>query len=164
MKRKQAKKVNAVTGTVIRGTLSLIFYGVVIALVLSAIRWGYQFGYNVFNGKPKTNGPEIAIQYTVEEEQSIRSIAEDLKKKGLIEDSWVMIVQKVFYEYNIIPGTYELNSGMTSREILEWMTKLSNSIAEETEAETTEAETTEETAEGDSEDGGEDPSAEGGAE
>lgn len=131
MERKNTRKVNEVTGVVIRGTLSVIFYALVTAFVLTAVRWGYQFGYDVFNGKPMTNGAQITVQYTVEEEQSIRTIAQDLEDAGLIPDKWIMIVQKVFYNYNIIPGTYELNSGMTSQEILVWMTKLSNSIAEE---------------------------------
>ncbi|MCI8513807.1 MAG: endolytic transglycosylase MltG [Lachnospiraceae bacterium] len=131
MERKRAKKVNEVTGVVIRGALSLIFYAVVAAFVLTAVRWGYQFGYDIFNGKPMTNGPQVTLQYTVEEEESIRTIAGNLEEAGLIKDRWIMIIQKVFYDYNIIPGTYELNSGMTSKEILEWMTKLSNAIVEE---------------------------------
>lgn len=167
MERKRAKKVNEVTGVVIRGTLSLIFYAIVVAFVLTAVRWGYQFGYDVFNGKPMTNGAQTTLKYTVEEEQSIRTIAEDLEEAGLIRDKWIMIVQKVFYNYNIIPGTYELNSGMTSQEILIWMTKLSNSVAEQdpSEGETAGEESGDESGqeESASEEGGADPS-EGGAE
>lgn len=163
MERKRTKKVNEVTGVVIRGALSLIFYAIVAAFVLTAVRWGYQFGYDVFNGKPMTNGAQTRLKYTVEEEQSIRTIAEDLEEAGLIRDKWIMIVQKVFYNYNIIPGTYELNSGMTSQEILIWMTKLSNSVAEQepSEGETAGEESGQE--ESASEEGGADPS-EGGAE
>ena len=168
MKRKHTKRVNAVTGTVIRGTLSILFYAVVIAFVIKGARWGYQFGYDVFNGSALTAEKGPVVQYKIETDASIRTIAADLEKLGLIKDSKIMIVQKVFYDINLLPGTYELDSSMTSREMLDWMSKLTNAIAkpEDEEPETeaaTEAETeTQAETETASEDGGE--SAEGGAE
>lgn len=144
MKRKHAKRVNAITGTVVRGAISLVFYAFVIVFVLKAARIGFQFGYDVFNGSPLTEEKGQVVTYTVEEGDSIRKIAADLEELGVIKNQYVMIVQKVFYNINYKPGTFELDSSMTSKEVLDWMTMISHSIVEETEApeETTEEETT----------------------
>ena len=147
MKKKHTRQVNAVSGTVIRGALSLVFYAFVITLVISAAKWGFGFGYEVFNGDALTEEKGEVIRYTIEEYASIRTIAADLEELGLIKDKNIMIVQKVFFGTNLLPGTYELDSSMTSKEMLDWMAMLSHAVevpTEEAEEETTPAPSAEE--------------------
>ncbi len=158
MKKKHARRIKMGIGMVIRGCISLVFYTVVIIGLLWATKESFQFGYDVFNGKPLTETKGEVIRYTVEEGDSIRKIAADLEELGLIENQYIMIVQKVFYNVHYKPGTFELNSGMTSKEMLDWMTMISHSVVEETEApaETTAEETqAEETTAGGETTGGE---------
>ena len=38
---------------------------------------------------------------------------------GLIRNELAVRIQKMFYDYEIYPGTYTLNTSMTSKEILQ---------------------------------------------
>ena len=56
---------------------------------------------------------------TIPEEQSESQTLETLKAVGLIKNELAVRIQKEFYDYEIYPGTYTLNTSMTSKEILQ---------------------------------------------
>ena len=47
-----------------------------------------------------------------------------LIKKGLIKNKATFIIQAKFYEYEVHSGTYQLNTSMTSRDILEVLNEI----------------------------------------
>ena len=47
-----------------------------------------------------------------------------LEEMGLIQSRYIFMIQALFYEYDIYPGTYQLNTSMTSKEMLEEMSVL----------------------------------------
>ena len=52
--------------------------------------------------------------------ESVSEAAEFLARKGLIKSEFAFIFQSKFYDYETIyPGTYTLNTSMTSKEILQ---------------------------------------------
>ena len=65
---------------------------------------------------------------TISEGETASQAADQLAEAGLIKSKYVFMVQAIFYDYTIYPGTYELNTSMTSKEMLE---QLSTMPAEE---------------------------------
>ena len=89
-----------------------LFYG---------IRWAYRFGYSVFTTLTVDTAPGRNVEFTVLEGQSLRSVGEELVANGLTASSAVFVVQARIYGYEILPGTYTLNTSQTIYEMLRIM-------------------------------------------
>jgi UPF0755 protein len=89
-----------------------LFYG---------IRWAYNFGYSVFTTPTVDAPPGRNVEFTVLEGQSVRSVGEELVQSGLTASSAVFAVQARIYGYEILPGTYTLNTSQTIYEMLRIM-------------------------------------------
>lgn len=119
MRRSTEKLLKKVVGSSFSIALTMVFLVVFITFMVRAVKWGYNFGYSVFNEPPVDEQNGIVIEYTVADGAGIREIAKDLEKLGLIRDANVMIVQKLIYQYTIYPGTYQLSTSMQSKDMLE---------------------------------------------
>ena len=71
------------------------------------------------------------MEITLEPGASVSSVGKRLEKQGLINNQYSFIIQAMVYEYEIQPGTYTLNTSMTSREILDMLSTVSTSEEEE---------------------------------
>ena len=114
-------EINRVTGVIIRVSLRLIIYALIVLLLYEGVMTGYTFGYSIFAGKAVSPEPGITMSVTVEEGDSLSQVGQMLKEDGLIENEYVFIIQAYFYDYEIYPGTYSLSTAQTSREMLEEM-------------------------------------------
>ncbi len=97
--------------------------GIVVIVLLAVLLYlavvkGYQLGYQVFSTEEYGNTVGKTITFTVKEGESTKEVANRLEKEGLIEDAFVFRIQTVIFQKVIVPGTYELGNGMSSREIL----------------------------------------------
>ena len=52
---------------------------------------------------------------------SITDAAKLLKSYGLIANEYSFVIQAIFFDYEVNPGTYTVNTSMTSKEILQMM-------------------------------------------
>lgn len=80
----------------------------------------YDYGYRVFAEEPMTLGEGRIISIYVKEEDSVKDIGNTLEEKGLIRDANLFIVQELVSEYHgkIQPGIYDLNTSMSTEEML----------------------------------------------
>ena len=115
-----------------RVAVRLIAVLIVIALAFGA----YHVGYAVFRPEPVARGgePETCV-ITVDEGEDIESIAEELKEAGMIRSVLILRVQDRIFDYGLVPGTFEVNSGMTSIEILSWLSDSNHTLADDAPAE-----------------------------
>lgn len=83
----------------------------------------YDYGYRIFAEEPMTIGEGRIISIYVKEEDSVKDIGNTLEEKGLIRDANLFIVQELVSEYHgkIQPGIYDLNTSMSTEEMLEIM-------------------------------------------
>ena len=83
----------------------------------------YDYGYRVFAEEPMTIGEGRIISIYVKEEDSVKDIGNTLEDKGLIRDANLFLVQELVSEYHgkIQPGIYDLNTSMSTEEMLEIM-------------------------------------------
>lgn len=112
------KEINKITVTIIRVSVKLIIYAVVFLLLYEGVTRGYAFGYEVFRPSPMAAPPGVDKVVTIEED-SASAVAAQLKQLGLIPNEIIFLIQDKFYDYKIYPGTYTLNTSMTSKDILQ---------------------------------------------
>lgn len=107
-------------GMIISISLQMIICAVVIIFLYDAGVKGFAFGESVFTPdavSSEENGKDMIV--IVEEGASSLEVAKLLESKGLIEDYKVFLVQATLYQATMYPGTYTLNTSMTSEEMLE---------------------------------------------
>ncbi|MBS6645820.1 MAG: endolytic transglycosylase MltG [Clostridiaceae bacterium] len=112
------KEINKITGTIISVSGKLIVYALVILLLYEGASKGFAFGHEIFDPVPVAAAPGIDKKITIPEDTSVSEAADLLLEKGLINNKYTFIIQSKFYDYEINPGDYTLNTSMTSKEML----------------------------------------------
>lgn len=97
----------------------IIVYAIVGFMMYEGVTKGYAFGYEVFYPTAIEAEPGTEKSITIEEGTTPSQAADQLIEAGLIRNKAAFMVQALFYDYTIYPGTYELNTSMTSKEMLE---------------------------------------------
>jgi len=97
-----------------------------IIIVMLVYKWSlvaYDYGQRVFNEPPMSVGSGRTISVVVNEGDTAKEISEMLEKKGLIRDAVLFRIQEMLsaYKGELLPGTYELNTSMTTEEMMEIM-------------------------------------------
>ncbi len=80
----------------------------------------YDYGYRVFSEAPVTEGEGINKVVEIPIGSSSMEIGEILEENGLIRDSKLFFIQELLSAYrgDLQPGTYTLNTSMTSEEMM----------------------------------------------
>lgn len=112
------KEINKVTTTIISMSCKVLIYVLVFFLMYEGITRGYSYGHEIFAPTAVSQAPGREFNVVVKEGDSVKTVAKELKEKGLIRDEIIVIIQSIFYEYEMHPGTYALNTSMTSMEML----------------------------------------------
>lgn len=114
-------EINKVTGAVIAISIRLILLALIVLLLYEGVTKGYEFGHEIFYASAMEEKPGRDIDIKVEKGDSIASVAKLLKEKGLINNSYSLMIQAEFFNYKANSGSYTLNTSMTSRDILQMM-------------------------------------------
>ena len=72
------------------------------------------------------------ITVTIPDGQKDSDTIHKLKKDGLIDNELAMRVQMKFYDYEIQPGTYTLNTSMSSKKMLQILNEKTEEEGEKT--------------------------------
>ncbi len=114
------REINRITTTIISISVKLIVYALIVLLLYEAVTRGYAFGHEVFFAEAMEEKPGRDMSVTMRPDTSVSEAAKILTDKGVIKSEFAFIFQSKFYDYDTIyPGTYELNTSMTSKEILQ---------------------------------------------
>ena len=97
-----------------------------IIIVMLVYKWSlqaYDYGQRVFNEPPMSVGSGRVISVVVKEGDTAKEIGAMLEKNGLIRDAMLFRIQEMLsaYKGELLPGTYELNTSMTTEEMMEIM-------------------------------------------
>lgn len=109
----------SLAGTIVRVAVLIIAAYVIV----EAGKKAYDFGYRIFTEEPMAEAPGREVSVTVTKDDSDSTIATMLEEKGLIRDALLFRIQKKLsvYKGKVEPGTYKLNTCMTTDEMLEIM-------------------------------------------
>ena len=111
--------------------LNIVFYAIVIFAIYKVGITTREFCYQVFGDYTMDAKPGINAEITIEEGASTMEIASSLEMNRLIPNRYTFYLKVKLMGYNIMAGTYRLNTSMTYDEILEQITNYSNSIVQE---------------------------------
>lgn len=97
-----------------------------IIIVMLVYKWSmtaYEYGQRVFNEPPMSAGSGRTVTVVVNEGDTAKEIGAMLEKNGLIRDAALFRIQEMLsaYKDEMVPGTYELNTSMTTEEMMEIM-------------------------------------------
>ena len=97
-----------------------------IIIVMLVYKWSitaYEYGQRVFNEPPMSVGSGRTATVVVSEGDTAKEIGAKLEKSGLIRDAALFRIQEMLsaYKDELMPGTYELNTSMTTEEMMEIM-------------------------------------------
>lgn len=116
----RTREINKITMAIIRISVKLMVYALIILLLYEAVIRGYAFGHAVFFAEAVDSPPGKTVTVQMSGEESVSQAAKKLAGKGLIKSEFAFLFQSKFYDYDTIyPGSYELNTSMTSKEILQ---------------------------------------------
>lgn len=97
----------------------IIIFFLLTVIFLTIIAKAYDLGYQIFNTPAIAQGEGYEITFTVSEGDSVGVVARNLESAGLIKDTTVFKLQKIFYQFKIKAGTYKLSTSKSSKEILQ---------------------------------------------
>lgn len=119
------------TGAITRFIVNIIFYILVIAVVYRGATFLYHFSYEVFGSVARTEAPGTDVTVQIYRGETTMNIATKLETSLVIVDKYSFYFKTKLKDYDIMPGTYVLNTSMDYNDILEIITDAKNSIAEE---------------------------------
>lgn len=105
--------------------IKIVVFAFIIMFLYRAAVTAYDYGYRVFAEEPVSEGEGRIISVYVEENDSVSDIGQMLEEKGLIRDGKLFTIQELLSEHHgkIQPGIYDLNTAMTSQEMIAVMSE-----------------------------------------
>ena len=109
-----------IIGATVELIIKVMVFAAIIMFVLNTSVKAYDYGYRVFAEEPVSVGEGRTISVIVDKADSVKDIGQMLQEKGLIRDASLFTVQELLSEQHgkIQPGVYDLNTSMTSQEML----------------------------------------------
>lgn len=125
-------KIMSIIGGVAELIIKIAAFVFIVMFIFKTAVTAYDYGYRVFAEEPLTVGEGRTISIYVEEDASAKEIGEMLQEKGLIRDAKLFVIQELLSENHdkIQPGIYDLNTSMTSQEMLSVMGTVSEELEE----------------------------------
>lgn len=119
MGRQRQSGVNKMIRTAVVIAVRVIVYSLLAVAIIKGSQIAYNFGHEIFYISSVEEAPGRDVSIRISKGETATDVAEELEDKGLIKNRASFYVQCWFFEYDINPGTYVLNTSMTPREMLE---------------------------------------------
>ena len=119
MGRQRQSSVNKMIRTAVAIAVRVIVYSLLTVAIIKGSQVAYNFGHEIFYISSVEEAPGRDVSIRISKGETATDVAEELEDKGLIKNRASFYVQCWFFEYDINPGTYVLNTSMTPRQMLE---------------------------------------------
>lgn len=109
-----------VIGATAQIAIKIVVFAYIIMYIFRTAIAAYDYGYRVFTEPPLSYGEGRIISVYIEEDSSALDVGKMLQEKGLIRDGRLFMIQEFLSENHgkIQPGVYDLNTNMTSQDML----------------------------------------------
>ena len=112
------KEINKISIAVISISAKIIFYVLAAVLLITGAKKGYAFGHSIFYAPGMDKAPGIEKQVTLDGTESVAEVGKLLEDIGLIRDRYAFSIQAACYGYDVLEGTWKLNTSLSSKEII----------------------------------------------
>lgn len=119
--------------------IAVIFYAVVVYGIKKAAGYSYDFAYQLFGDTSVEAAPGRDVKITILKGESSMNIASKLEDAKLVTSKYSFYLKLKMKDYEIMPGTFVLNTSMTYDDILQVITDYGQSIDAETTVEDVES-------------------------
>ncbi len=119
--------------------IAVIFYAVVVYGIKKAAGYSYDFAYQLFGDTSVEAAPGRDVKITILKGESSMNIASKLEDAKLVTSKYSFYLKLKMKDYEIMPGTFELNTSMTYDDILQFITDYGHSFDAETTVEDVES-------------------------
>ena len=119
MNRKKDNGVNVLVSTAVAIAVRVIVYSLIIVAIVKGAQVSYNFGHEIFYVSSVDEAPGRDVQVKIPSGSSATEVAQLLEDNGLIKNRASFYVQAWFFQYDMNAGTYDLNTSMTPRQMLE---------------------------------------------
>ena len=116
MKNKTLEKLSYILMRFAKFFVKLAIYVVIIYLIGINL---FNFGFRLFYEKSIDVGDGKEIVFEIKKNDTVDIIAENLKDAGLIDDTLAFKFRAKIYKTNFTPNTYNLNTKMTIKNMLD---------------------------------------------
>jgi len=96
----------------------VIFTALLVLVVYVSARWCFEFGHSLFYQEAAEEAPGRDVEIEIKEGMGVDQVAAMLAKQGIIVNETAFRVQGRLYKTSLYPGSYEVNTSMTPKEIL----------------------------------------------
>lgn len=120
-----------ISSFIMRTLINIIFYVMVIIIIVNVSSMTYNFAYQLYGPVAEDAPPGRKIYIQINKGESTMEIASKLENMHAIVNKYSFYARSRLLEENILPGTYEINSSMTYKEILDIITDYSKSIIQD---------------------------------
>ena len=119
--------------------IAIIFYAVVVYGIKKAATYSYDFAYQLFGNTSVEAAPGRDVKVTILKGESSMNIASKLEDAKLVTSKYSFYLKLKLKDYEIMPGTFVLNTSMSYDDILKVITDYAQSIDAETTVEDVES-------------------------
>lgn len=125
--------------TILTIGIAVIFYAIVVYGIKKGADYSYNFAYQLFGDVSVEAEPGRDVKITIMKGESTMNIASKLEDAKIVSNKYSFFVKLKLKKYEVMPGTFVLNTSMTYDEVLARITDYGQSISEETTVEDTES-------------------------
>lgn len=111
--------------------INVIFYVFVFNKVTDFAGQSYDLAYRVFGDEPMTEGAGRDVRVTILKGESTMNVASKLEDAKLIPDKYSFYLKLKLKKYEVMPGTFVLNTSMTYDDIFQVISAYSSSVEKE---------------------------------
>lgn len=112
------KEINKISMAVISISAKVFFYTAAATLLIAGAKKSYAFGHSIFYAPGMDKAPGVEKTVTLDGSESIGDVGKLLEDIGLIRDHNAFSIQARCYGYEVMEGTWTVNTSMTSKEII----------------------------------------------
>ncbi|MDO4962438.1 MAG: endolytic transglycosylase MltG [Eubacteriales bacterium] len=96
----------------------VIILALLIIVTYSVVNYSFRFGFTIFCAESVEEAPGTDVDVVVEKGETIDELAAKLYENGVIPSELAFRVQARLYDIGFYPGTYKVNTSMSTKEIL----------------------------------------------
>ncbi len=115
---KLTSTINKISAEIISLSAKAVFYAAVAVVIIVVARAAYSFGHGIFYAPAMEAEPGTTMYITLTGDESVYEVGKILEEEGLIRDSAAFVVQAILYDYDVRPGTFELSTTKSSKQLI----------------------------------------------
>lgn len=112
--------IKQMAGAAIELIFKIVIFVFIVMFIFRTSVTAYNYGFRVFAEEPMSLGEGRTISVYIENVDSVKEIGKMLQERGLIRDANLFVIQEFLSENHgkLQPGIYDLNTTMTSQEMI----------------------------------------------